>query len=345
MGSTSPHLRAAGVSILATLVEPAPALVVDHLPRLAELREDTWWQVAAANIQVASGVLWHLREYVSPPDDAAPASAAARATAAIADAESILVTIIGRGASAPVIRVFVGCAARLLGAYPSLRPLYVDAVLALPADAREVLLGVSEAGDFLPTEKDILPLMGPSGQQIAVPSAAGALPAGAVVDAVCEAVLVADLQHLEVAHFQLLLAAVVSAELEPATGYLPPVFSRLANSLRDHFFVGLCNASCCSAAIALLSLLVARLPAGDGGGTDLLSAPTLQGSLMLIHAPPGGTPEPELQVAVAGFLRDAAMLSEAAADAVRELLSAWSVRYPALYAESPLREINEYLRG
>lgn len=346
MGSTSPHLRAAGISILAALVEAAPALVVEHLPRLVELRDDPWWQVQSANVQVTSGVLWHLREYVPAPGKAPPtAPAAARAAAAIANAETVMIAAMGggHGASAPVTRVFVGYAARLLSFYPSLRPLYVQAVLALPTEARERLLGVSEVGEFIAPESDVLPLLGAMGQRVAVPSAAGVLPAAAVVDAVCEAVLTADLQHLETAHFQLLLAAVVSSELEPITGHLPGAFVRLANTLRDHFFVGLCNAQCCPAAIALLTLLVARLPAGGGGGTDLLSASTLQGSLMLLHAPPTGAPEPSLQIAVAGFLRGAAMLSDTASDAVRELITVWSVRYPALYAASPLRQMNEEL--
>ena len=345
MGSPSPHLRAAGVSILAALVGPAPALVVSTLPRLVELRHDAWWQVAVANVSVAAGMLWHLREYVTPGD--APTDASERAAAAIGSAEQILLGVMGagRGASAATTRMFVSRTARLLPFFPALRGPFLDAVLALAPDAREALLGVSAAGEFVGAGggEDVLPLLGPSGQRIAVPAVGGALPAATVVAMVCEAVLAADLQHLELAHLQLLLAAALSAELDAATGHLPPAFAALANALRDHIFVGLCDALCCPAALALLALLVTRLPAGGGGGIDLLAAPTLQGSLMLLHAPPSGAPEPALQADVANFLRDAGAISPEAAAAVRDLLAAWASRYPALFADSPLRAVAEEL--
>lgn len=344
MGSSSPHLRAASVMILAALVDAAPALVVGLLPRLVDLRHDPWWQVAVANVSVAAGVLWHLREYAG--SDAA--AAGTPAGAAIASAESVLTGVMGdgRGAGVAVTRVFVSTCARLLTAFPVLRPIFLNAVLELPEDAREAALGVNSCGEIVDAADgdDVLALLGPSGQRISVPACATALPPDAVIATVCDAVLASSLQHLDEGHFSLLLTAALTADLDPRTGHLPPVFSKLANALRDHIFVGLCDPMCCAGALTLLSLLVSRLPSGGGGGLDLLSAPTLQGSLMLLHAPPSGAADPALANAVADFLASTAASSAAAAAAVDELLTAWATRYPALFAESPLRRVSEELQ-
>ena len=343
MSSSSPHLRAASVMILAALVDAAPALVVGLLPRLVDLRNDPWWQVAVANVTVAAGVLWHLRDYVGT-DAAASGSPAG---AAIASAENILLGVMedGKGAGVAVTRVFVSNSARLLTAFPVLRPVFLNAVLALPDDAREAALGVSSAGEIVQTldGDDVLALLGPSGQRISVPPCATVLPPEAVIATVCDAVLASSLQHLDEGHFSLLLTAALTADLDSRSGHLPPIFVKLANSLRDHIFVGLCDPICCAGALTLLSLLVSRLPSGGGGGLDLLSAPTLQGSLMLLHAPPSGAADPALANAVADFLASTAASSPTAAAAVDELLSAWATRYPALFAESPLRRVSEEL--
>lgn len=48
LGSPSPQLRAASLSILHSLSVAAPGVVLGLLPRLLELRDDTWWEVRAA---------------------------------------------------------------------------------------------------------------------------------------------------------------------------------------------------------------------------------------------------------------------------------------------------------
>ena len=57
MGSTSPLLRAAGISILASIVDAAPSSVIGMLPKLQTMAEDSWWQVQASLVEVALGVL------------------------------------------------------------------------------------------------------------------------------------------------------------------------------------------------------------------------------------------------------------------------------------------------
>jgi hypothetical protein len=62
---------------------------------------------------------------------------------------------------------------------------------------------------------------------------------------------------------------------------------------------------------------------------------------MLLHAPPAGAGEPALQRAVAAFLLDAAAAGDAPRAAVRDLVAAFAARYPALYAESPVKHVGD----
>ena len=167
----------------------------------------------------------------------------------------------------------------------------------------------------------------------------------------------ASLSYLDVAHFQLLLAATGSALAAGAGGegsssagggsvgtVLPPAFALLASykGLRDHIFVGICDSNCCAPALALLRLLILCLPTGTGeGGLDLLQAPTMQGSLFLLHCPQSGESIPALKEAVAVFLLEIASAGAPHARAVAAFLSEWATRYPQAMQGSPLKGVLE----
>ena len=394
MGSPSPQLRAAGVSILAALVSPAPALVVEHLPRLLQLKEDDWWQVSLALVQVCCGLLQQLRAAAGEEGvasavaassagggeggaggEAAAAAAAANPYAqAITQCLSILEAVLSpsQRPSPLVSQVFVLAAAPLIDTYHTLRSRYVDAVLGLAPGAREALLSVNAWGEFTSNDRSsssgsgsgsagsgggsfALPLLGPSGSPIYLRSVGSALPHEAIVLQVLACVQEASLSYLDVAHFQLLLAATGSAlaglggdapggSSSSAPQLLPPVFTLLASykGLRDHIFVGICDSNCCAPALALLRLLILCLPSGTGeGGLDLLQAPTMQGSLFLLHCPQSGEPNPTLKEAVAVFLLEIASAGQAHARAVAAFLTEWAARYPQAMHGSPLRGVLE----
>jgi len=256
--------------------------------------------------------------------------------------------VLGGGGRAPsplVLQVFVAHSARLLGSQPALRPLFVEAVLGLPPAAREALLCVTPWGEFLPPREEALPLSGPSGQRVVLRSVGGALPFAALLAQVHEGVTSSALSYLDPAHFQLLLAAAASALGSGASGgagaggapALPPDFAVLASypGLRDHLFVGMCDANCNAAALALLRLLLLYLP----GGLQLLAANTMQGSVYLLHVPQTGAPDPALKAAVAEFLAEVADAGVEHAAAVRAFLAEWAQRYPQAMADSPLRDV------
>jgi hypothetical protein len=366
MAAPSPHLRAAGVSILAVLVHPAPALVISLLPRLLELRSESWWQVSLYTVQVACGLLAQL---AAVAEEGAGEGGGSWAPS-VADALSILQDIVAgaRGPPSPlVLQAFVAHGARLAGHYQAVRPLLLGALLALPPAAREAALLVTPGGDFLAPRKEALPLLGPSGQPIIVGSVGDVLPYGALVDAVAASVAADSLSYMEVGHFQLLLACARSAlsavssdpyaEEERAESgplgaplekplQLPPEFEALARpapGLRDYVLVGLCDAGCGGAALTLLRLLILMLPSGSGGGLDLLAANTMLGSVYLLHCPHTGEPNAELMAATTAFLRDIAVASDAHARAVRAFLVEWGGRYPQAMADSPLRGLLESL--
>ena len=365
MSSPSPHLRAAGVSILAVLVHPAPARVITLLPRLIELRTESWWQVALFSVQVACGLLVQL----AAVHDGGEEAEAGPWSPSVAGALSILQEVLasGRGAPSPlVLQSFVAHGARLAVHYEAVRPLLVDALLALPQGAREGALCVTPSGDFLAPRTEALPLLGPSGQEILVTSVGDVLPYSPIVSQVVSSVAVDALSYLEVGHFQLLLACARSAlGAESARGapaaegeggktssrqplQLPAEFAVLAcqaPGLRDYVLVGICDPGCSAAALALLRLLILFLPSGGGGGLDLLSANTMQGSVYLLHCPHTGEPNPSLKAAFADFLRDIAGTSEEHSAAVQAFLVEWAGRYPQAMVESPMRGVLESISG
>jgi hypothetical protein len=350
------------VSILAVLVHVAPVLVIPLLPRLLELRHEAWWQVSLYSVQVACGLLVQLAAASGAEGGGGEGEGGEGWAPSVAAALTILQDIVAgaRGPPSPlVLQTFVAHGARLAGHYEAVRPLLLGALLALPPAAREAALMVTPGGDFLSPREDVLPLAGPSGQHIPVASVGDVLPFSALVAAVGAAVAAEGLNYLEIGHFQLLLAcarSALSAEAaaappagagEPAPALeLPPEFAALARpspGLRNYVLVGVCDPVCGAAALALLRLLIVFLPAGSGGGLDLLAANTMLGSVYLLHCPDKGEPSAEQKEALTAFLRDVASTSEEHARAVKAFLVEWAGRYPQAMADSPLRALLEGL--
>jgi hypothetical protein len=114
---------------------------------------------------------------------------------------------------------------------------------------------------------------------------------------------------------------------------LAPAFAEPYKALQDHLFVGLCEPECCVLATVALQYFMLRMP----GGHAIFASPTMQGSLLLLHQPLSGEAHrPSLQV-VAAFIRRVGASGDLHRRAALDLLAAFSQRYPALYAQSPLR--------
>lgn len=361
-------MRAAGVAILAALVDSAPAVVVGMLRRLTDLAEDHWWQVQAGLVQTATGVLRYLRRLLrsgggdagrdGKTDDASPSQQPSKGAQDAADnAVALIQTVMRAEPSSAVQRMFVSLIGPLLASYPELASTFVEAVVALPPDARERLLSINRQGRPVQPTYDVLPLRGPSGHVYELEPVGRQLPYETVLSAVTSQVRDKGLQHLEIGHFQLALACVHSATAAASSSrdsneskdggdspspaaQLPACFSQMISSLQDHVFVGLCDADCCAAALELLRHCVLRLP----DGVSILSAPTLQGSLLLLHQPPTGVPDETSKGATASFLADIARRGPSAARVVADLISAWGGRYPALYASSPLKSVRDGIK-
>ncbi len=354
MASPSPALRAAGVAILVAMVEVAPRVVDGLLPRLLELAaEDRWWQVQAGLVMVGAGILRYIQRVGGPlllegegkdgegDDDAGPGRRAV----------NLLLTVMGAEPNTAVQRVFVAHSAGILGSFPSLRAVFVDTVMSIPADARERLLGVTAKGHPGPVGYDVLPLRGPSSRVYELPCVGRSLPVAAVLGAVQDITQERKLQRLELPHLQLLLACVYSFDAEVDAEHeskgedggvrvhLPAVFSGTVAALGAHLFVALCEAECCPVALSLLQEFIARLH----DGLAILSNPNWQGTLLLLHA--DGAESGPLQ-AVTGLLSDvAARGPRAATKAVADLISAWASRNPVLYPGSPLKAVRDAIKG
>jgi len=144
----SPQLRAAAVSLLSAIAGIAPLRVGPLLPQLLELCSDSWWEVRAQLVILASTLL-----------SALPADDASEDAGALTDAaDDILHTVLGEDCGGAVLRIGVAHLVQALPNRPSLLGLFVTSLLELEPDARERLLGLDATAEF-----DELPLVGANG--------------------------------------------------------------------------------------------------------------------------------------------------------------------------------------
>ncbi len=380
MGSPSPLLRASGVSILASIVDAAPSAIVGLLPRLQTMVEDRWWQVQVSLIEVGLGILRNL-SHVHQHDEESKAdnNNASAEIEAIRGATDLVVMVVNSNPGPAVLRVFVSKSVFLLNTFTSLVEPFFEAVVAIPPDAREHLLCVNSSGWPSSHSIDALPLLGPNELPVVLPSVGLKLPYTTIVNSMCSHVSSQGLQHLEVGHFQLLIACAYSVSSsgnghrsnsqgrartrenisegkdadsslnlgleslgpDPSDlGQLPSEFITMSSALQDHVFVGLCDSDCFSVALELLRHLVLRLPEGF----LILQAPTLSGSLLLLHQPPTGQPNERSKQAVAAFFYDIALRGKVTSSLVLSSLGSWGERYPVLFQSSPLKKVVDLVR-
>lgn len=324
----------------------APAVVAGLLPKLTDLAEDTWWQTRAALVSVACGLLRALADSVASSSAESKEGETAGSSAAAAGAVRLLQLILAAAPTSPVLRVFIAAAAPLLTYYPALRQPFVSAVVSIPPDARENLLGVGEDGAVLTDRYDLLPLLGPSAHRYELPCIGGALDGPVVAAAIADAVREQALEHLEVDLLQLLLAAsrsvrstgtgpTATGDIDNSGVPLPPAFAEAALSLQDYIFAALCEPASCPIAVTLLRVLVTRIPSG----LHMLTAPVVSASLMLLHQPPSDAPHPESQERVAALLAEISTRGPSAAGVVANIAADFASTYPALYAHSFLRRL------
>jgi len=369
MASPSPHLRAAGVAILVAMVDVAPRVVDGLLPRLSELAvEDKWWQVQAGLVMVATGILRYAarvhaaeidepasnmesKEEVEEDEEDENGVPRPRRTGPGYRAIDLLNTIMAVEPNIAVQRIFVAHVAGILSSFPSLGPLFVDAVAALPADAREHLLAVTLRGTPASVVPDVLPLRGPSSRVYELPCIGRSLPYDIVLNALRKIKEERNLQRFEQPHLQLLLACVFSADAvqnkdktnintnssSPPTSTLPNEFITAVASLQTLFFVALCDTECFALALELLRHFVLRLR----DGINILSDAYLQGTLVMLHTDSGDSAP---RNALAAFLADVSTRGPRSARAVSDLITAWASRNPNLYANSPLKAIKDGIK-
>jgi hypothetical protein len=263
----------------------------------------------------------------------------------------LLNTVMTGEPSIAVQRIFVAHIAGVLSSFPSLGPLFIDAVAALPADAREHLLAVTTRGTAASVVPDILPLRGPSSRVYELPCIGRSLSYSTVLNALRKVKEERNLQRFEQPHLQLMLACVYSADAlqtndkvsgnnnnsSASSSILPNEFGPAVASLQTLFFVALCDSECFPLALELLRQFVLRLR----DGITILSDAYLQGTLVMLHSDSSDTAP---RNALAAFLADVATRGPRSARAVSDLISAWASRNPNLYTNSPLKAIKDSIK-
>lgn len=333
----APSLRAAGVSTLAVLTDVAPHAVAPLLQRLYGLTYDTWWETKAQLAVLAASMLCQPRT-----DDAAP-DVGSISLADAATAGKIAAAVLRGPQCTSVARVAVAYLAPALQGNPALGQPWLRALLALPRAARAELLA-------LHATPGVLPLNSVSGGQYRLPPLRPAWDVSVVAAALLAVVHNDQLQHLDEAHVDVLLALVgaplareTQVDPRPATAQLDSDVLSAVQGLQDHVFVGLCDSSSVNASITILSHVLSRC--SSEYGVELLKASTLAGSLLLLHRPPtGNPPDVRAQQAVAEWLQGLVNAVPYFAEAVKSMLAAFLQRYPGvLTLSSPVSAVAQKL--
>jgi len=272
MGSSmaEPSVRAAALSMLPVIIEQNPTLVVNMLGRLEPMVEDGWWEVQAQLLEACAALLARL----TSDDEAAPR------LYTIAD------TIMSRYTSPNIQKIGLSCLANCLTMHPQLCTSYVQRLLALPHHFRMNLLGPSS--DVEPVQ-----ILGATASNYIIDSLPASWPGYIVAKTVVDMIFEAKLANLEREHVAVLHA--VLANLPPPTEEEIPAWSALFVSMKDYFYVSLCDEELCEGAVGIFEALLSILPAKDVISTFA----TLLSSMLMIF--PNG---PQLCREVAqGFLR------------------------------------------
>lgn len=248
-----PSVRAAALSMLPVIVEQNPALVVNMLGRLEPMVEDGWWEVQAQLLQACAALLVQL-----PAED--PASPRLYA---IADA------IMTRYTSPNIQKIGLSSLAKSLTGHPVLCKAYVQRLLALPHHFRMNLLGPSS--DVEPVQ-----ILGATASNYTIDSLPATWPGYMVAKTVVDLVFEAGLANLEREHVAVLHA--VLANMQGPSEEEVPAWSALFTTMKDYFYVSLCDEELAEGAVGIFEALLSILPTG----VVISTFPTLLSSLLMM---------------------------------------------------------------
>jgi hypothetical protein len=262
MGSSmaEPAVRAAALSMLPSIVEQNPTLVINMLGRLEPMVEDTWWEVQAQLLQACAALLGRV-----------PAS-----DEAVQRVYSIAEVIMTRYKSPNIQKIGLTCLAGGIGQHPQLCKSYVRCLMALPHHFRMNLLG--PADDVEPVQ-----ILGATATDYEIDSLPARWDGLKVAQAAVEIIFEGDERrgYLEKEHVAVLEAAVVNTTevIEQDVG----PWTELFMDMKDFFYVSLADEDLCDGAVAIFESFLNFLPTE----AVIKTFPTLLSALLMIFGPDG----------------------------------------------------------
>jgi hypothetical protein len=260
MGSSmaEPAVRAAALSMLPAIIEQNEALVLNMLGRLEPMVEDAWWEVQAQLLQACAALL----SRIGADDENA------------GRVYAIANTIMTRYTSPNIQKIGLTCLAGSIEAHPQMCKSYVQYLFSLPHHFRMNLLGPVE-------EVEPVQILGATASNYDIDSLPSRWNSYKVAAAAVELIFEAKLSNLEKEHVAVLQAAVASAADGVADDEIGP-WGELFVTMKDFFYVSLCDEELCDGAVGIFESFLSFLPAA----TVIKTFPTLLSSLLMIF--PGG---------------------------------------------------------
>ena len=179
-------------------------------------------------------------------------------------------TIMTRYTSPNIQKIGLSSLAKALSGHPVLRKAYVQRLLALPHHFRMNLLGPS-------AEVEPVQILGATASQYEVDSLPARWPGYEVAKTVVDLVHEAALANLEREHVAVLHAVLANLPPPPDDDAVQ-AWSELFLSMKDYFYVSLCDEELAEGAVGIFDVLLAILPTSVVLGTF----PTLLSSLLMV---------------------------------------------------------------
>ena len=252
-GMSEPSARAAALSMLPTLAKYNEVLVLQMLPRLEPLIEDSWWEVQAQLAKTAAAIL----EHIDPSHEEAPRVVA------------LVQAIVTRYESPNILKIALNALAPVTERHPAVSSLFVQCCLDMPPQFRDNLFGPLD--DVQPVQ-----VLGATSETYDVESLPDKWAPAAVAVALSEIIRNAGLANLEVEHLSVLRACVASVAgiSDEDSERWVAVF----DNLKDYLYVSLCDEELVGQASTAFEGLLSILDPQ----TVISSFPSLLSSLLML---------------------------------------------------------------
>lgn len=337
LGMSSPRVRAGGIGVLATLYGRARDSVGQMLPQLSSIAvSEKWWEVHVYLLSLCARVLEGELE--------APGSTSSDTCAFALEIIESLFTL-----KAPRTMKLWGVAvlAKAAAYNSALTSLYLNVLMSLSSSDRHYFLGLDQDPGSHRNGYRVLDLPSSSGIPFSLDTISIRWNQAAIAASIVKSVKDLSLDRLDVEYLEIFYSAIESevASTHLAAGYhrsenasgtacLSETWTNTFDTMKDHIFVGLCEASCAQISASTLLIMMRNAPLGS----SLLKEKRFTGVMRLVY-PVDRQSDKRCQEILQSFLRQAFEIDDDCATTVVGVIENFANNYTINFEVSNLQSL------